>query len=153
MEKLQIAEVAAGADKTAKATRFILAAKLFSKPYAKDFEITDITFSTELNKKVAGYIVECKRQGKDIKPSLLYDYVDDTEKEELAEILAEEMVDLTSLNKDRYFKDCVNTLKKARLQFEIETLTKMCEKETDIATRKELTLALMKKMAELNKKP
>jgi len=138
-------------EKTEEAERFVLSSVLFNKPYAKDFDVTSITFATELNKKIAGYIVECKRAGKDIKPSLLYDYVNDDEKDDLSEILAEEMVDSTSLNKDRYFKDCVSTLRKARLQFEIETLTKMCEKETDISARKELTLALMNKMAELTK--
>ncbi len=138
-------------EKNTEAERFVLYSFLFNKKYAENFDISDLTFTTKLNKKVAENIYKQKKENKEIYASLFYDIVDESEKQELSEILAQELVENKSLNEEKYFKDCVKTMKRTRLQFEIDTLTKMCEEEQDIGVRKDLTIKLLMKTAEIKK--
>jgi DNA primase len=137
VEKLQIAEVAAGADKTAKATRFILAAKLFSKPYAKDFSLESIRFETETHKIVAEYITEREKAGERIRPSELFEILG----EESAEFNA--ILDLNYEDKlsgdvaERFFIDSVKTLERANIESEIAKIRKEYETETDDEKKRE----------------
>lgn len=137
VEKLQIAEVAAGADKTAKATRFILAAKLFSKPYAKDFSLESIRFETEKHKIVAEYITEREKAGERIRPSELFEILG----EESAEFNA--ILDLNYEDKlsgdvaERFFIDSVKTLERANIESEIAKIRKEYETETDDEKKRE----------------
>ena len=138
-------------EKNTEAERFVLYSFLFNKKYAENFDISDLTFTTNLNKKVAENVYKLKKEKKEIFANLFYDIVDESEKKELSEILAQELVENKSLDEEKYFKDCVKTMKRTRLQFEIDTLTKMCEEEKDIGVRKDLTIKLLMKTAEIKK--
>ena len=137
VEKLQIAEVAAGADKTAKATRFILAAKLFSKPYAKAFSLESICFDIQTHQTVAQYITEKEKAGERIRPSELFELLG----EDSAEFNA--ILDLNYEDKlsgdvaERFFMDSVKTLEKANIENEIAKIRKEYETETDDEKKRE----------------
>ena len=59
----KIAEATAGVDKVGKAARFVLAAKLFSMPYAKDCDLLKIEFENEVHEEIARYILSCEESG------------------------------------------------------------------------------------------
>ena len=136
VEKLQIAEVA-GADKTAKATRFILAAKLFSKPYAKAFSLESIHFDIETHQTVAQYITEKEKAGERIRPSELFEILG----EDSAEFNA--ILDLNYEDKlsgdvaERFFRDSVKTLERTTIENEIAKIRKEYETETDDDKKRE----------------
>ena len=151
-EKPQVVEISVSAkEKNTEAERFVLYAMLFNKKYAESENIVDLTFTSTLNKKIAEYIYKYRSENKEIRANLFYDLVEDSEKGELADILAQELVENKHLDEEKYFKDCVKLMKRTRLEFEIETLTKMCEKETDVGVRKDLTVKLLMKTAEIKK--
>ena len=60
-EQTRIAETQAGADKSVKAIRFILAAKLFSASYAKGYDLSALSFTLPSHKTIAEYITAQER--------------------------------------------------------------------------------------------
>ena len=56
-EQTRIAETAFGTDKRVKAVRFILAAKLFSAPYAKEYNVSELRLSDASHQCLCEYIV------------------------------------------------------------------------------------------------
>ena len=69
-------EAEEGGDKFQRAERFILAAKLFSAPYAKDFDLNHISFTDETRKTIAKYVLTCEENGEKIRPSDLFDVLE-----------------------------------------------------------------------------
>ena len=59
----KIAEAAAGVSSGGKATRFILAAKLFSLPYAKEFNLDELEYPHPVHGQIAQYIKACEKAG------------------------------------------------------------------------------------------
>ena len=137
VEKIQIAEATAGADKTAKAMRFILAAKLFSAPYAKEFALQSVLIDEPTHKLIADYICERERLGERIRPSELFELIG----EDSAEFNA--ILDLNYEDKlsgevaNRFFDDSVKTLQDALLEREIANAKLEYEQETDVEKKKE----------------
>ena len=70
-----ISETAAGTDKQQKAKRFILAAKLFSAPYAEGVSVTELPLKDETHIIVAQYIADRETKGERIRPSELFEWV------------------------------------------------------------------------------
>lgn len=142
--KAQIAEAAAGTDKTAKATRFILAAKLFSSPYAKGFSIDSVPFEDETHKAIAAYIAERESAGERVRPSELFEILG----EDSAEFNA--ILDLNYEDKlsgeiaARFFSDSVKTLERLSIEREIARARTEYETETDDDKKR----AAAKKLAE-----
>ena len=137
-------------EKNVQAERFVLASVLFSRKYAVDTDITAFDFKG-VHAEIADYIKECKEQNKDIKPNLLYDIIDEEGKEELSLVLALELTENRNFDEQKYFKDCVLTLRKSRLEKDVDALTELCDTEKDMAQRKAYTIKLMEKIAELNR--
>ena len=138
-------------EKNLQAERYVLSSLLFSKKYAENFDIKKLRFENPVHAAVADYLQECSAEGKQPKPNVLYDIVDDSGKEELSAVLALELSEKRDFDETRYFKDCVNTLLRRAAEKEIDSLTKLCDAEEDVAKRKELTRRLMEKIAELNR--
>lgn len=137
-------------ERNVQAERFVLASVLFGRKYAAGCDLSAFDFAG-VRGEIAEFIKNQKAEGKDIKPNLLYDIIDDDGKEELSSVLALELTENRNFDEERYFKDCVRTLMRARLERDIAALTELCSTEKDIATRRELILKLQDKTAELNR--
>lgn len=128
----------AGTDKLKKAARFILAAKLFSLPYANSFELCDADFEDDAHRVIAAYLVERKEKGERPRASDLFEFLD----EDCAEL--NEIFDLNYKEKlsgnvaEKFFFDCVKTLEKEKIAEKIKRYTKLFEEESDTEKRKEI---------------
>ena len=127
-----------GGDKYRRAERFILAAKLFSAPYAKNFDLKRIAFSDETRKTIAEYVIGCEERGEKIRPSDLFDVLE-TDSPEFCAIL-----DLNYDNKleskvsEKFFGDSVATLENEVVQAKIKALSEKFSAATDIKARQEI---------------
>lgn len=129
-------------------TRFLLAAKLFNMPYAKDYSINPDMFMSDVQRKIAGFIVKSEESGQKIKASNLLDIIPDDD-EELSAIF-DLAVDnkLFGANADRYFSDCVRTLDTDILKARLAEVNKQIEACTDKDDRR----ALIETLASLTKR-
>ena len=146
----KIAEATAGVDKSGKAARFVLAAKLFSMPYAKDFDLLKIEFENEVHEEIARYILSCEEAGERPRPSALFEILDENcpEFNEILDLNYEDK--LTGNVAARFFADCVNTLEVEMTEKKIIVLNELYAQETDGERRKEIArqiagLAIQKK--------
>lgn len=132
-----------GADLQAKACRFILASVLFGAKYAKNFDISGVRFDNPVHNTIAEYIKERQKNGETVRPSALFEIFDENTPE-LSEILDLSLGE--SLEGERavkYFDDCVRTLERARVEQELERLSALCDAETDLAKKKEVTRRIL----------
>ena len=138
-EPVVIKKVETGADKFVKAARFVLAAKLFAAPYAKNFDLSKIPFENEVHQIVAAYVRHCEEKGTLVRASDLFDElgVEDTEFNEILDLNGGER--LTGVSAERFFADSVKTLELAVLQREVQALQAAISAETDAVRRKELS--------------
>lgn len=154
-QAVKIQETDSGSDKLHKAARFILAAKLFSAPYASGFDVKTVGFTDGVHRVIAEYIAEREEADERIRPSELFEILDE-DCAEFNEILDLNYGDkLTGEVAERFFEDSVNTLLKEFLEREISERTKEYEKAEDDKIRKEIALKiaeLMKKKKNLSKK-
>lgn len=142
LPKERISETAAGTDKQQKAKRFILAAKLFSAPYAKDLAVSELPLKDETHIVVANYIAEREARGERIRPSELFELLDE-KCEEFNAILDLNYGDkLSGEVAERFFADSVKTLKGEAIEEEIATLNAAYAKATEETERKEIARKL-----------
>lgn len=140
--KERIVETAAGTDKQQKAKRFILAAKLFSAPYAEDLAVAELPLKDETHIIVANYIAERESKGERIRPSELFELLD----ENCAEFNA--ILDLNYGDKlvgdvaERFFNDSLKTLKKEAIEEEIARLNQAYANATEESERKAIAKQL-----------
>ncbi len=138
----RFAETAAGTDKQRKAIRFILAAKLFGAPYATEFDLRELALSNEAHQAVAEYILSREEKGEKIRPSELFEILEE-DCEELNEILDLNYGDkLTGEVAARFFLDSVKTLQRERIEGDIARYTAAYNQETDEEKRKEIAKKL-----------
>ncbi len=142
LPKEQIAETAAGTDKLQKAKRFILAAKLFSAPYAKGFALDDLPLQDETHIIIARYIADHEQKGERIRPSELFELLDENCAEFNAILDLNYGDKLTGEIAERFFNDSVKTLKKEKIEMEIATLNQAYAKASTEAERKEIAKQL-----------
>lgn len=127
-----------GGDKYRRAERFILAAKLFSAPYAKNFDLKRMAFSDETRKTIAEYVIGCEERGEKIRPSDLFDVLE-TDSPEFCAILDLNYDDkLESKVSEKFFGDSVATLEKEVVQAKIKALSEKFSSATDIKARQEI---------------
>ena len=153
-ERQRIGETASGVDKNVKAKRFILAAKLFSAPYAKELDLNEIDFTDETHKIIAEYVLEHEAQNERIRPSELFERLDE-DCEELSEILDLNYGDkLTGEVAERFFQDSVRALEREQIEAKITAYGVLYKETQDETERKEITArlqSLLKKRNELKK--
>ena len=153
-ERQRIGETASGVDKNVKAKRFILAAKLFSAPYAKELDLNEIDFTDETHKIIAEYVLEHEAQNERIRPSELFERLDE-DCAELSEILDLNYGDkLTGEVAERFFQDSVRALEREQIEAKITAYGVLYKETQDETERKEITArlqSLLKKRNELKK--
>ena len=147
-EQTRILETAAGAARAIKAMRFILAAKLFSVPYAKELDLSNLHFSDPAHKIIGEYIIAKEQAGERIRPSELFELLEE-DSVELNEIFNFNYEDKLSGDvAERFFNDSVKTIEKEEIERELATLTAQLDKEKDAEVRK----TVMHKIAALAKR-
>ncbi len=139
----KIAEAGAGTDKFGKAARFILAAKLFSAPYAATFDLQKISFKDEVHTLIAKYVLGREKNGERIRPSELFEVLDENCPE------FNEILDLNYGDKlegevaERFFADSVKTLQRESVEQKIAQLNKAYAQETDEQKRKQIAAQIV----------
>ena len=138
----RFAETAAGTDKQRKALRFILAAKLFSAPYAKTLDLNGLPLSDETHIVIAQYVLERERNGERIRPSELFEVLDEnsTELNEILDLNYGEK--LTGEIAERFFIDSVKTLQLEAIEREIAKLNEEYASATEEEARKQIAKRL-----------
>jgi hypothetical protein len=121
-----------------KAIRFVVAAKLFSMPYAKDVKLDELRMDGEVQKIIVEYITAKENAKERIRPSELFDLIDENSPE-LNEILDLNFGDkLTGEVGQKFFFDSVKTLKKQAIEEKIRILNDRHVAETDTQKRSEI---------------
>ena len=149
--KPRIIETDAETDKSVKAKRFILAAKLFSSPYAKSFNLRELDFSDETQNAVAEYVCEQEEQGAKIRPVELFDVFGE-DSPEFNKILDFNYGDkLTGETAEKFFADSVNSIKREQLETEIDKCNRLIANLTDLEERRKITKRIVELVSELNR--
>ncbi len=155
LPKERITETAGGADKQQKAKRFILAAKLFAAPYAAELNVRELPLREETHIVVAQYIAEHEEKGERIRPSELFELLDEDCREFNAILDFNYGDKLSGEVAERFFKDSVRILRLEGLEEKIAECNDRYTKETNEAARKEIARelsALVREKNELKKK-
>ncbi len=104
-------------DRERKAARFIIAACLLNKPYARACDLSELDFGNDELRTISDYILKGRAEGR-IRPSGLFDIMQSDG--ELSEVLNLDYGDnLDGLRAERYFYDSVRTLKRKTLNEKI----------------------------------
>lgn len=132
----------AGTDKYKKAVRFILAAKLFSAPYAENYTLDGIEFEDNVHKIIAQYIGSCEKNAEKVRPSELFEILDE-DCPEFNEILDLNYGDkLSGEVAEKFFSDSVKTLERKKIEEKIREYKKLASEERDTEKRKEIARKL-----------
>ena len=138
-------------DKTALASRFILASYLFNKSFAGELDINTVDFDAPVYNEIKNYVKTCQQEGEKVKFSDLYELLSDEYKEELSRIAGLETDENKAFDQAAYFFDCVKTLKINKISKDLENLTAMFTKETDTEKRRTYATEMAKLLSEKNK--
>ncbi len=132
-----------GADREIKACRFILASVLFGAKYAKNFDLSGVIFDNPVHNTIADYIKEKQKKGETVRASALFDIFDENTPE-LSEVLDLSLGEtLEGVGAAKYFEDCLRTLGRVRIEKELNKLSVLCDAETDLNKKKEITRQIM----------
>ena len=105
------------ANREKKAARFLLAACLLGKPYAESFDLSSVDFDDPAHRTIALYVISGRKTGR-VRASGIFDLM--PADGELAEILNLDYGDnLDSPAAEKYFQDCVRTLREKSLSEKI----------------------------------
>ena len=97
-----------------------------------------MSFSDATHKAIAQYIAACETRGEKLRPSDLFDVLNQ-DSPEFNAILELNLSDkLTGAVAERFFSDSVSALKSETLSEKIRTLTEDFSKETDVKRRQEI---------------
>ncbi len=136
-------------DKTLMASRFLLSAYLFSKPYSYETDLREIEFVTPVYQNIQKYILECKQQGRRVNFTDLYELFPE-EETELSYIAGME-TDEKAFDQTTYFIDCLNILAVYIIDKRIEILKGAFREETDLEKRKQISIEMNELITKKNK--
>lgn len=132
-----------GSDRVVKACRFILASVLFHAKYAKNFDISSVSFDNIVHNRIADYIKNQQNKGETVRASALFEIFDENTPE-LSEILDLSMGDnLEGDGAAKYFEDSLKILERDQIESDLKELSAVCDAETDIARKKEYTRQIL----------
>lgn len=132
-----------GADRRVRACRFVLASVLFGARYAKNFDLSGVRFDNSVHNTIAQFILKKQAAGEPVRASALFDIFDEGTPE-LSEILDLSLGEsLEGERAEKYFQDCVRTLERERIAAELDRLSALCDAETDLARKREITRKIL----------
>ncbi len=141
--KERITEISSEVDKTQKAKRFVLAAKLFSAPYAQSVDLSDFLWKDETHIVVANYIMDHEKSGERLHPSELFVLLENNA--EIGAILDFNNGDkLTGPIAEQFFNDSIRTMQSEAIEEEMEQLKATYAQ----CTEKSEIMELAKKLSE-----
>lgn len=128
-----------------RASRFVVAAYLFKAAFAEAENVLDVSYASEVHDIIARYVYGQYRAGERVQTADLFEFFESGSEEysELGKIL--DYCDGDAFEgavAEKYFHDCVKTLRLAEADEMIESVRAKIEKETDVNVRKELTAEL-----------
>lgn len=132
-------------NKVVEASRFIIASKLFNMKYAENYRLREEFFVNEVHIEIVGYINECLLSGAKIRPTCLFEIIDEEDKELscILDLYSEDK--LLGADAANYFKDCVQVFENYMIKYRQRALIEQRSKCTDEEEKK----FLLKKIAEL----
>lgn len=125
-------------DKTAVASRYILAGYLFNKPYAFEADLSSMNFALPVHKEIQKFILERQNSGQAIRFNDLYEMFSEDYAEEISRIAGLETDENKKFDEGTYFFDCVRTLKLDGISREMDRLSVLYNSETDTENRRAL---------------
>ena len=133
-----------GTDGKLKACRFILASVLFGAKYAKNFDLSSVNFDNPVHNTIAEYVKARQKRGEPLRASAIFDIVDEHEPE-LSQILDLSIGEsLLGTGAEKYFHDCVQALARAKIDAELERLSRLCDAESDLSKKREITREILR---------
>lgn len=126
------------ADAVMKASRFILAAALFSKRYTLEFPLEILPFENQIHLDLLDYICDKRDMGEKPIPSEVFNIFDEDEPE-INAILQLGDGSLEGEEGEKYFNDSVKKLKRYQTEQEIKELLRTCSETRDTEIRRQLT--------------
>ena len=148
-------ETERGVDKKKKAIRFILAAKLFFAPYAREYDLSGLQFEEQTHKEIAEHVIEHEKKGERMRPSELFEFLeeDDSELNAILDYNLEEKLEGSTAEK--FFLDSVATLESETIQAQIDMLNKKYGEAEELKERQNIAKQLaeaVRKRNQLKKK-
>lgn len=150
----KISETASGTDKRVKAIRFVLAAKLFSAPYANGYDLSGLALQDETHIVIAQYVIEREKAGERVRPSEIFEILQEDTPELNAILDLNYGEKLSGEVAERFFLDSVRALEKESIEREIAQLNEAYAKAIDESARKEIAKKIaenMRKRSQLKK--
>ena len=133
-----------GSDGIVKACRFLLASVLFGAKYAKNFDLSSVKFDNPVHNTIAEYVKQRKNAGEPVRASGLFDILDENDAE-FSQILDLSVGEaLQGPGAERYFYDCLQTLERAQVEQELSKLSRLCDAETDLNKKREITREILR---------
>ena len=132
-------------DTEERAADFVLCACLFSKPYALGLNLEEFTFKGD-RKAIADYITESRKRGK-VVPSGIFDLLGSDSAELSAVLNVDSGENMEGESAERYFADCVKTLKKRELKARLAA----AKERSVYAQTTEEQLSISKEIQEITK--
>ncbi|HBK02747.1 MAG TPA: DNA primase [Clostridiales bacterium] len=132
-----------------KAERFILCAVIKGEKYASEQDLFDLEF-TEKRADIASYLISLIEKNEKIYAATLCDRLGEEYIDELNAVLLEGD-GVNAASAAGYYVDCVKTVKRARLESEINDLNGCLSSLTDIDMMRKIVEQIQKKNDELNK--
>lgn len=138
-------------EKTVVAERYVLYAYLNNKPFALETDIEGIEFSTIPHNEIKKYIMQKIELKEQMRFNDIYEITDDeTEIEKMLDFDKYEEKE-NGFDKAKYFADCIKTIKLKALDSEINRLSEMFSKETDVEKRRLIAIEMGDFIAKKNK--
>ncbi|MBQ8426368.1 MAG: hypothetical protein IJX16_01245, partial [Clostridia bacterium] len=138
-------------DKSAVASRFVLAGYLFNKNYAKEIDIRSLKFSLPVHIEIQNFIIDKQNQNLTIKFNDLYELLSEDYSEEISRIAGLETEENKRFDENVYFFDCVRTLRLESITKEIERLSTLYNCETNTDKRRDFAKEMSALLSEKNK--
>ncbi|MBO4262528.1 MAG: DNA primase [Clostridia bacterium] len=124
------------ADGVVSAERFVLCAMINGKSYAKGADLGQADFTDAVRKKLIEMIISRREEGKEIIPSALSAYLEESDLAEYNAVLESGYAVFDSADERKYYDDCLSKISQIRIENDIKALTAAFAAETDLDARR-----------------
>ena len=135
-------------DRSQIAARVILSAYLFKKPCASETDLSQIEFELPIHKEIQKYIVDKQKVNEEIRFNDLYEIATGDDLQEISRIAGMETDENKKFDQNRYFYDCLATVRRDVINKKIQRLTTLFTAETDTEKRRALATEMSKLIKE-----
>ncbi len=137
-------------DKSAMASRFVLASYLFNKPFAMETDVNSLEFTLPVHKAIQEFISQKLKDGERVKFNDLYEILSEDFSDEISRIAGMETEE-KRYDQATYFADCIRALRLDKINKEISRLTTLFSAETDTEKRRQFAKEMSSLLVEKNK--